>query len=65
MANNIRRRDRALWIGLGRLPDPKVDLPTIVVEFVSPGRRNFLRDYSPLLPGFELPVGRLLATANR
>ena len=45
IGDNIRRCDRALWIGLGRDPDVNVDLPTIVVEFVSKGRRNFLRDY--------------------
>lgn len=108
-----RRADRAIWIGLGRLPDAWKDVPTIAVEFVSPGRRNWLRDYvqkrdeylalgvreywvidrfrrqmtvfrrdatgeaaetvegeqdtyrTDLLPGFELPLGPLLAAANR
>ncbi|MHC5538863.1 Uma2 family endonuclease [Singulisphaera rosea] len=107
-----RRPDRVIWAGLGRLPDPSVDVPTIVVEFVSRGRRDWLRDYEEKrreylsigvqeywvidrfrrtltvyrdrpgaggefvvkesetyrtdhLPGFELPLGRLLAAANR
>jgi Uma2 family endonuclease len=45
IGDDIRRCDRALWIGLGRRPRIKVDLPAIVVEFVSKGKRNFLRDY--------------------
>lgn len=46
MAGDDRRRaDRVLWAGLGRMPDPDVDLPTIAVEFVSRGRRNRGRDY--------------------
>lgn len=40
-----RRADRVIWAGLGRMPDPRRDVPTIVVEFVSAGRRNRLRDY--------------------
>ncbi len=110
--NTIRRCDRALWIGLGREPDIRQDIPTIIVEFVSSGRRNFLRDYvdkrreylaagvreywvinrftaslhvffpegspleervvseseiyaTPRLPGFELPLARLVAKAVR
>ncbi len=39
-----RRADRVIWAGLGR--QPRVDeTPTIVVEFVSSGRRNLTRDY--------------------
>jgi Uma2 family endonuclease len=107
-----RRADRVLWVGLGRIPDPDSDPPTIAVEFVSPGRRSFRRDYeekradyasikvreywvidrfqrimtvyrrtgrewrelvvrhdetyrTDLLPGFELPLGRLLEIADR
>lgn len=107
-----RRADRAVWAGLGRLPDPGRDTPTIVVEFVSNRRRDMLRDYeqkrdeylaagvreywvidrfrrlmtvyrtggvgptyqvvteaqtyeSPLLPGFVLPLARLLSRADR
>jgi Uma2 family endonuclease len=40
-----RRADRAVWAGLGRLPDPERDIPTILVEFVSGSRRDVLRDY--------------------
>lgn len=107
-----RRADRVIWAGLGRQPDPATDVPTIVVEFVSKGRRNWQRDYvekrdeylelgvkeywvidrferrmtvfkkvaeqiveaivpeadvyrTNLLPGFELPLARLLAAADR
>jgi Uma2 family endonuclease len=30
-----RRADRVIWAGLGRVPDPVTDVPTIVIEFVS------------------------------
>jgi Uma2 family endonuclease len=104
-----RRADRVIWAGLGRQPNPRRDVPTIVVEFVSPGKRNRLRDYvekrgeylaigvaeywvidrfrrtltvyragepdvvvphdgtyrTPRLPGFELPLARVLAAADR
>lgn len=112
--NSRRRADRVIWAGLGRQPNPKDDTPTIVVEFVSEGRRNWRRDYlekrdeylavgvveywvidrfdrkltvyrksdnkrgwqqktvqehdtyrPPLLPGFELPLSRILAVADR
>ncbi|MEX2026376.1 MAG: Uma2 family endonuclease [Pirellulaceae bacterium] len=104
--------DRALWIGFGRAIKIHKDVPTIVVEFVSAGKRAFLRDYeekrdeylaagvkeywvidwiqsqmtayfsppasadhrviarteriytTPLLPGFELPLDKLLALAE-
>ena len=39
-----RRGDRVIWSGLGRLPG-RHETPTIVVEFVSSGRRNRDRDY--------------------
>ena len=42
---NRRRCDRAIWVGLGRIPDPEMDFPSIVVEFVSGSRRDFRRDY--------------------
>jgi Uma2 family endonuclease len=108
---NRRTADRAVWTGLGRLPRRR-DVPTIVVEFVSAGKRNFQRDYvtkrdeylgcgvreywvidrfahtltvfrphcrrshkqvvrgnethrTDLLPGFERPLGRLFALADR
>ncbi len=41
---NRRRMDRAIWAGLGRLPEEK-EIPTIVVEFVSDGKVNQERDY--------------------
>ena len=44
-SDSRRRADRVVWAGLGRQPDPAVDVPTIVVEFVSPGRRSWRRDY--------------------
>jgi Uma2 family endonuclease len=106
-----RRPDRVIWAGLGRRPDTRNDPPTIVVEFVSAGRRSWRRDYiekrreyesvgvqeywiidrflrtltvygklasptgervvaeneiyvTPLLPGFELPLARLLEAAD-
>jgi Uma2 family endonuclease len=40
-----RRADRVIWTGLGRTPDATRDTPSIVVEFVSPGRRSRTRDY--------------------
>ncbi len=42
---NRRRADRLIWTGLGRKPNWKVDTPTIVVEFVSKGKRDWKRDY--------------------
>jgi Uma2 family endonuclease len=109
---NRRRCDRAIWAGLGRLPDEEKDIPTIVVEFVSASRRDHRRDYeeklqeylaagvleywiidrfrrimtvnrkepggvitqviqesgsyqTDLLPGFILPLARLLAKADQ
>ena len=110
-ADGRRKADRVIWAGLGRTPDPRIDAPTIAVEFVSSGRRNWQRDYvekrreylaagvreywiidrfrrtltvygrrisrsgaravaeneiytTKLLPGFELPLARLLAAAD-
>jgi Uma2 family endonuclease len=40
-----RRADRVIWAGLGRVPRPKVDVPTIVVEFVSRSTRDRHRDF--------------------
>ena len=107
---NRRRADRVIWAGLGRLPRRR-EKPTIIVEFVSEGKRNWKRDYetkrdeykalgvkeywvidrfrrtmtvwrdqpegpaervvaeaevyrTELLPGFELPLARLLAVAD-
>jgi Uma2 family endonuclease len=44
-ADSRRKADRVIWAGLGRKPRPASDVPTIVVEFVSAGRRNRRRDY--------------------
>jgi len=41
---NRRRADRVIWAGLGRSPKRK-ETPTIIAEFVSPGKRNRERDY--------------------
>jgi Uma2 family endonuclease len=109
---NRRRADRVIWAGLGRPPDPRADLPSIVVEWVSERKSDWLRDYvekldeyrqigiaeywifdrfrrtltvyrgtatapeeivvregdtyrTSLLPGFELPLARLLVKADR
>lgn len=106
-----RRADRVIYAGLGRDPQ-EGEVPTVVVEFVSAGKRNLIRDYvekrdeylamgvreywvidrfarcltvyrlhepgslqqvvqegevytTPLLPGFELCLDRLLARADR
>jgi Uma2 family endonuclease len=108
---NRRRADRAIWTGVGRVPDVEKDVPTIVVEFVSAKKRDHRRDYveklaeylaigvreywiidrfsrimtvylnrpewalsrvireaetyqTDLLPGFTLPIARLLARAD-
>lgn len=105
-----RRADRVIYAGLGRKPRED-EPPTIVVEFVSAGKRSLVRDYetkrdeyltigvreywvidrfarcltvyrlrgtaperqvihegqvyvTPLLPGFELALDRLLARAD-
>lgn len=44
VGDDRRRADRAIWTGLGRRPRP-AEVPTIVVEFVSAGKRNRERDY--------------------
>jgi len=111
LPDSRRRPDRLIWAGLGRLPDLERDAPTIVVEFVSKSRRDWVRDYvekrgeylahgvleywiihrfrriisvfrtppaepaeqvldesgiyqTPLLPGFDLPLARLLTLAD-
>jgi Uma2 family endonuclease len=46
---NRRRADRAIWVGLGRIPDEEKDIPAIVVEFVSASRRDHRRDYEEKL----------------
>jgi Uma2 family endonuclease len=45
-SGNRRRADRVLWVAhSGRRPDPDVEVPTIVVEFVSAGKAAWQRDY--------------------
>jgi len=110
VGDDRRRADRAIWAGLGRHPR-RNETPTIIVEFVSAGRRSRQRDYeekrdeyrqlgvqeywiidrfqrtlpvharrgdvdtslvvaesetyaTSLLPGFELPLARLIALAD-
>jgi Uma2 family endonuclease len=111
LSDSRRRADRVIWASLGRIPDPKTDVPAIVVEFVSKRQRDRVRDHeekrreylaigvqeywiidrfqrtmtvcrgrpgepaeqiikenevyrTPLLPGFELPLARLLKVAD-
>ena len=46
LPNETRRRaDRVIWVGLGRVPDPRHDVPAIAIEFVSKSRRDRQRDY--------------------
>jgi Uma2 family endonuclease len=40
-----RRTHRAIWTGLKRRPRFGIDVPSIVIEFVTPGRRRFLHEY--------------------
>lgn len=44
VGSDRRRADRVIWTGLGRRPR-RGEVPTIVVEFVSAGRRSRKRDY--------------------
>jgi Uma2 family endonuclease len=39
-----RRADRVIYAGLGRDPE-EGEVPTVVVEFVSAGKRSLIRDY--------------------
>lgn len=43
--NGRRLADRAIWIGLGRRPNARTDIPTIAIEFVGRRRRDWRRDY--------------------
>lgn len=45
LPNGRRRADRVIWAGLGRRPNPREDVPAIAIEFVSPGKRAWRRDY--------------------
>ncbi len=40
-----RQADRVIWVGLGRRPNVKLNVPAIAIEFVSAGKRNAIRDY--------------------
>lgn len=42
---NRRRADRTVWIGLGRAPQPLIEVPSIVIEIVSRSHRDRRRDY--------------------
>jgi Uma2 family endonuclease len=53
-----RRADCVIWTGLGRQPNLDADVPTIVVEFVSAGRRSWNRDYVEKRDEY-LPLGVL------
>ena len=109
LKDSRRRADRAIWAGLGRVPDLEKDVPTIAIEFVAKSTRDRIRDYEEkrceylelgvkeywvidrfrrimtvyrpgldplvvpetlvyttgMLPGFELPLARLLSRADR
>jgi Uma2 family endonuclease len=44
--SNRRRADRVMWVArAGHRPDPRTEIPTIVVEFVSTGKAAWRRDY--------------------
>jgi Uma2 family endonuclease len=45
LANSRRKADRLIWAGFGHYPDTRHEIPTIAVEFVSAGKRNWHRDY--------------------
>lgn len=45
LGDSRRKPDRVIWAGLGRVPDPKTDIPAIAVEFVSKRKRDRVRDY--------------------
>jgi Uma2 family endonuclease len=42
---NRRTADRVIWAGLDHFPNVREEQPAIVVEFVSEGRRDRVRDY--------------------
>jgi Uma2 family endonuclease len=45
LPDSRRRADRVIWLGLGRVPNPRKDVPSIVGEFVSKRKRDRVRDY--------------------
>jgi Uma2 family endonuclease len=52
---NRRRADRVIWVGLGRHPR-RGEVPTIIVEFISAGKRDRQRDYEDKRDEY-LPLG--------
>lgn len=38
---SVRRVGRAVWTGLGRVPDSRRDVPSIIIDFVLPGRAAY------------------------
>ncbi len=109
--DSYRRAGRVIWAGLGRIPNVRRDVPAIILEFVSRGKRDRRRDYeekrdeylaigvkeywvidrfrrvmtvfrpagdsysetvvqendvyeSDVLPGFQLPLAKVLAEAD-
>jgi len=45
LPDSRRRPDRAIWVGVGRVPNTQTDVPAIIVEFVSRRKRDHVRDY--------------------
>ena len=45
IGDTIRRADRVIWAGLGKMPNVRRETPTIAIEFVSNSRRDRRRDF--------------------
>jgi Uma2 family endonuclease len=41
---SVRRVGRAIWTGLGRVPQSRKDVPSIIIDFVLPGRAAYAWD---------------------
>ena len=52
---NRRVADRAIWVGLGRLPK-RSEAPAIVIEFVSKGKRNMVTRKGTTTPPPAYPL---------
>jgi Uma2 family endonuclease len=52
-SRGYRRAHRVVWIGLSRHPRPGKDIPAIVIEFVSRGRRGFPAEFRLLRDEFH------------
>lgn len=53
-----RRPDRVIWKGLVRQPDPRTDSPSIVAEWVSESKRDWLGDFQEKRQEYrELGIG--------